>query len=312
MTRIKLISVIILVAILTSIPVSMAHAAAGAGTILGITFDTDPVTGTTTVLVTLLDDTGVAQKARISLETAITLGLVIPNDLMIGQTVVVPDPIDPTIMLSGVVNTLAFVTDPLTGVTTLTVTLTDALSVVQVVNLDLAGALLLDLITTNPAMINTPVVIDPPDILDSETYSEKVTKLAAYFGNTLGLTYDLLAAYEEAGIGYGVLAQACWMATQLRGDSALLDQILAAKTSGDYSTLILPDGTSPTNWGQLRKAALTDPHQNLGRVVSGHADPLATPTAPTTTTTTTTTGPDETHGKGNGNNKDHGKSDKNK
>lgn len=305
MTRNKILSIVLIVAMLAAIPVSLAHAATGTsvlgtGTVQSITFDTDPVTSITTVLVALLDDAGQAQKVRLSLETAITMGLVIPNAVKINQPVVITDPTDPTIVLmSGIVNSLVFVTNPVTEITSLTVTLTDALSVVQVVSLDLARALLLGLISTNTAMIDTPIVIDPLLILESATYSKNVTILGTYFGTALGLTDDQLAAYKEAGFGYGVIAQASWMATQLKGNATLLDKILAAKSTGDFSTLILPDGTTAANWGQLRKAVLTDPHQNLGRIMSGKADPLTTST--TTTTTSTTSAATQGHGKGNSN-----------
>lgn len=300
MTRNKILSIVLIVAMLAAIPVSLAHAATGTsvlgtGTVQSITFDTDPVTSITTVLVTLLDDVGQAQKARLSLETAITKGLVIPNTVMIGQPLEITDPT----ITSGIVDSLVFVPDSLTGITSLTVTLTDALSVEQVVSLDLARALLLGLISTNTVMLDTPIVIDPLLILESATYSKNVTILGTYFGTALGLTDDQLAAYKEAGFGYGVIAQASWMATQLKGNATLLDKILAAKSTGDFSTLILPDDTIAANWGQLRKAVLTDPHQNLGRIMSGKADPLTTST--TTTTTSTTSAATQGYGKGNSN-----------
>lgn len=300
MTRNKILSIVLIVAMLAAIPVSLAHAATGTsvlgtGTVQSITFDTDSVTSITTVLVTLLDDAGQAQKARLSLETAITKGLVIPNTVMIGQPLEITD----LTITRGNVKNLVFVTNPVTEITSLTVTLTDALSVVQVVSLDLATALLQNLISTNTAMLDTPIVIDPLLILESATYSKNVTILGTYFGTALGLTDDQLAAYKEAGFGYGVIAQASWMATQLKGNATLLDKILAAKSTGDFSTLTLPDGTNAANWGQLRKAVLTDPHQNLGRIMSGKADPLTTST--TTTTTSTTSAATQGHGKGNSN-----------
>jgi len=304
MTRNKILSIVLIVAMLAAIPVSLAHAATGTsvlgtGTVQSITFDTDPVTSITTVLVTLLDDAGQAQKARLSLETAITKGLVIPNAAMNDQLVVITDPT----ITSGNVKNLVFVTHSLTGITSLTVTLTVTLADSSFedrdFNLDLATALLQNLISTNTAMLDTPIVIDPLLILESTTYSQNVTILGTYFGTALGLTDDQLAAVKEAGFGYGVIAQASWMATQLKGNATLLDKILAAKSTGDFSTLILPDGTTAANWGQLRKAVLTDPHQNLGRIMSGKADPLTTST--TTTTTSTTSAATQGHGKGNSN-----------
>ncbi len=308
MTRNKIFALLVIVAMLAAIPVGVAHAATGTstpgtGTIQSIAFDTDPVTSITTVLVTLLDGAGLTQQARISEETAITLALVIPDATMVGQPVVITDSIDPTIVLmSGTLDSLVFVTDPVTLVTSLTVTLTDATSVVQTASLDLASALALKLITTDNTLIGTPIVIDPLLILEAATYSANVSMLETFFGPALGLTSDQLAAYEEAGFGYGVIAQACWMATRLGGDAALLDQILTAKNTGDFSTIILPDGTVAANWGQLRQAVLTDPHQNLGRIMSGHADPIITSTTTTPAPTTSTT----THGNSNGNGNGHG------
>jgi hypothetical protein len=69
------------------------------------------------------------------------------------------------------------------------------------------------------------------------------------------------------------------MSQNVSGDASLTEQILEAKQSGDYSnitlsdgtTLTLPDGTVPTNWGQFKKA-LSDKKNNLGVIVSGQAD----------------------------------------
>jgi hypothetical protein len=73
------------------------------GTVQGITTETDS-NEVTTVLITLLDDQGATQTARLSLETAVTIGLVtldpatqtpIVNETQIGQTV----EIDPTTVI---------------------------------------------------------------------------------------------------------------------------------------------------------------------------------------------------------------------
>lgn len=302
MTLTRILSVAMIAAMLASIPVSMAQAATGTGTpgtgtLLSISFETDPVSSITTVLVTLLDDAGQVQKVRLSLDTAITMELVIPNASMITQIVEILDPINPNIVLvSGTVNSLAFVTDPSTGIASLSVTLTGVSNVEQVVSLDLARALLLGLISTNKAMISTSIVIDPLLIIELTTYSKVIDKLGGFFGTAPGLTYDQLSAYKEAGFGYGVIAQACWMATQLSGDATLVDQILAAKSTGDFSTIILPDGTTAANWGQFRKAVLTDPHQNLGKIMSGKADSLSP-----STITPKHSPKNRGHGKWNGN-----------
>jgi hypothetical protein len=73
------------------------------GTVQSITMETD-ANGVTTVLVTLLDDQGATQTLRLTVETAVTLGLVtldpttkepIVNETQVGQTV----EIDPTTVI---------------------------------------------------------------------------------------------------------------------------------------------------------------------------------------------------------------------
>ncbi len=292
----------------------------GSGTILGVSLNTDPVTKITTGVVTLLDESGATQKITISLETTMTLKLLITNADMLEQPVVIPDPLDATKELAnGTVKSLDLVTDPETKITTLNVVVTevapdavppaDPASTDVPVSLDLAQAFALNLVIPDPALLGTAIVIDPTLIIKSITLVKGVAALENFFGTSLGLTGDELTAYKAAGFGYGEIAQACWMATQLGGDAALLDQILTAKQSGDFSTLTLPGGVVVTNWGQLRKAVLTDPHQNLGQIMSGHADPLAVtgPAAPTASTSATTT-----HGNShaNENSSGHGKSGK--
>jgi hypothetical protein len=291
MNRNKFLSVFLAVVMLAAIPASVAFAAPGTstlgtGTIQSISIDTTATP--TTVIVTLLDGAGLAQKVTISLETAVEMGLVTPATVtpVPGGILTFPG------NLTGIVSTDVLVTDPVTGISSLTVTLTDATTV----SLNLSDALALGLISTtvNSAMIGTASVIDPTLILASTTYTKVVSMLGNYFGATLGVTFDQFAAYQAAGFGYGVISQAAWMASQL-GGTVTLDQILTAKSTGDYSGLVLPGGVTVTNWGQLRKLVLTDPHQNLGQIMSGKAAPLPAVTTATTTTTVSTAS------KGNGN-----------
>jgi hypothetical protein len=311
MIRNKILSLVLAVALFAALPAGIALAAKsgstlGSGTILSVSLETDPVTKITTGLVTLLDETGMVQKLTISLESAVTMGLVLPNTEMIGKDLVILDPVDPTIVVaSGTIETLAFVTDDVTKITSLTVTLTDAILGEQTVSLDLEKALALGLIATDPVKIGTPVVIDPTLILDSTTYVKGVNTLENFFGTTLGVSADELAAYKADGFGFGEIAQAAWMATNLGGDATLLDQILTAKQTGDFSTIVLPDGKVVTNWGQLRKAVLTDPHQNLGQIMSGHADPLVV-APPATLPIDPLTMQGNGHGHGNSHGNGHG------
>jgi hypothetical protein len=307
MIRNRILSIVLIVGMLTLIPVTWAHAAPTpgltAGTIQSITLVTDPITQVTTAEVVIINASGLAQKVQISLDTAAKLGLVAPStNVTAGQSVNIPntDPLNPGFVLSGTVTGFSLVTDPLTGLTSLTLTLTDALNAVHVVSLNLTAALSQGLITINinSARIGTAIVIDPSLILGSTVYTKIVTQLGSFFGTSLGVTFDQLAAYHAAGVGYGVLTQALWMSVNLNGNAALLDQILAAKSNHDFSSLVLPGGATAANWGQLRKLAMTDKHQNLGSIISGKATPLTSPTI--TTTAITNSSPTAHVGNGNG------------
>jgi hypothetical protein len=97
--------------------------------------------------------------------------------------------------------------------------------------------------------------------------------LSQFFCGTLGTSYDDIMTWHDDGFGFGVIAQALWISTELGLNP---DDILAFK-KGDF-VIVLEDGTSPTNWGQLRKAAFSeatdDYKHNLGEIMSGRADPL--------------------------------------
>lgn len=331
MSKIKVITIVLLIAMLAALPAGKALAASGSdttigtGTIVSIVIDTDPVTAISTVVVTLQDSGGIAQTVRLSLEDAISLGLVIPNELMVGEDVTIVDKTDATsIIASGVVNSLIFVTDPITGITTLTVNLTDASDVTSDFILDLETDVFNELVATNEDLINTEIVVDPTLIIDSSTFGKVISKLGAFFASNLGVDLATLQAYQAEGYGYGVITQASWMAYLLGGDADTLAQILAAKSSGDYSGIVLADESTATNWGQLRQAVLTDGKQNMGQIISGKTtlptltpEPVAVET-PTTTVTTTTTKTNNGNGNGNansnanGNADTHGNSNKNK
>lgn len=303
MSKTKIVTFLLLIAMLVvaAVPASNALAATGSatigsGTITAITIETDPVTLTSSVVVSLLDSDGLAQTVRVSLETAVTLALITPNSLMLLQPVTIVNEIDPTIIITGTINTLTFVTDPITLITTMTVNLTDVTTIPQDVSISLEYAITLGLVATNDALIGTAIVIDPTVILESGTYGLIVSKLGTFFGS-LGVDFAAIQAYKDAGTGYGVITQALWMTYQLGGDAATFDQIMAAKISGDFSGIVLPEGQVVTSWGALRKVLITSGKFNLGQIMSGKADPLVT----TTTTTTTTTSKSNGNGKSNGN-----------
>lgn len=211
------------------------------GTIQSITTETDS-NGVTTVLVKVLDDQGATQTLRLSVETAVILGLVA---------------LDPTTMEPVVDDT----------------------------------------------KVGQTVEIDPTTVIPE--VEEKVHPIAAILASFFGVEPSVVNGYHEDGFGFGVIAQAMWIAQGLGGDASTAGLILEAKQTGDYSAFVLPDGSTPTNWGQFKKAALGKDKKNLGIIVSGHAEEL-TPEEGVTP---------QDHGKGNGKDKDKGNGkdkDKNK
>jgi hypothetical protein len=134
---------------------------------------------------------------------------------------------------------------------------------------------------------------------------EPVNPVAAILSSFFGADASVVNQYHEDGYGFGVIAQAMWISQNVNGDASLAGLILQAKKTGNYSDIMLsdgtpltlPDGSVPTNWGQFKKALL-EKKNNLGMIVSGHAQPLDG-----TTDVNTLQGPGngKGHGKGNGN-----------
>jgi hypothetical protein len=153
-----------------------------------------------------------------------------------------------------------------------------------------------------------------------EPTQESVHPIAWLLGEFFGEDPTIIESYHEDGFGFGVIAQALWISRNVTGtedtagNASLAWQILQAKQSGNYgnitfsdgTTLTLPDGTVPTNWGQFKKALL-DKKNNLGVLVSGQADPND-PTDPPVTQQHGN-GQDkntkDNHGQGNHKNKNH-------
>ena len=210
-----------------------------------------------------------------------------------------------TTPITGIVDSITLETDS-SGVTTVLVTLTDSAGAQQTVRLSVDTAVSLNLVTldgagnpvVNEAAIGTSVTIDPGTVIaDEEAAQHPVgSALADFFSSLLGVDYDTIMAAHDQGVGFGVIAQALWMTNTLNGDAELFAMIIDAKQSGDYSAIILPDGSSPTNWGQFRKALL-DHKQNLGQIMSGHAS-----NGTEEATTTGSASPGNGNGHGNGSN----------
>ena len=159
---------------------------------------------------------------------------------------------------------------------TVTMSVTDAASLGLLV-LDSNNQPVLDPVTGLPeadlSKVNQSVTIDSTQIVsDTTTTEESVNPIATLLGAFFGEDASVIDGYHQDGFGFGVIAQALWMSKNLNGDASLASDILKAKQTGDYSAFF-PAGTTdiPTNWGQFKKELLNK-HNNLGNVVSGHAN----------------------------------------
>lgn len=277
------------------------------GVVQTIVVETDEVTEVSTVLVTLTMQNGKSTTVRLSAEVATTLGLVVTetqeeqvvtvNDLKIGESVQLdpltvildegqsPLPEEPII---GTVQQIDVEVDELTEETTVLVTLLgeDGITLtVYRISLETAAGPDLELVTVemvpvdvivpNEAMIGQEIEINQTDVLEQiEAPNPVGDALGTFFGNLFGIDPALVTQYHDEGMGYGTIAQAGILAYAMDGDGAMMQAIMDAKLSGDYSTIVLPDGSTPTNWGQLRKAVMDQENavKNLGAIISGHAD----------------------------------------
>jgi len=183
------------------------------------------------------------------------------------------------ITISGTVNNITTELDQ-NGETVVIVTLRDAQGVTQIVNLSAQEAADNDLFdpATQTFLVQTgdsvELVVDPADVVPNEEQTEEpVHPIAEMLANFFDEDPGVVNGYHEDGFGFGVIAQAMWMSKSLAGDASAAGLILEAKKSGNYSAFTLPDGSSPTNWGQFKKAMREnkDKH-NLGVIVSGQAD----------------------------------------
>jgi hypothetical protein len=246
--------------------------------------------------------------SKMKLITSLMLAFALLS-MQVGTVLAAPPLADPA-PISGTVQSITPETDS-AGVITVLVTLDDGAGGISTVRLSVETAVSLGLVSldatgapvVNIAAIGTSVTIDPTMVIvDEEAAQHPVgSALADFFTVLLGVDYDTIMSVHEQGVGFGVIAQALWLTDSLDGDSELFKTIVDAKQSGDYSAIVLPDGTSPQNWGQFRKSLLGH-KQNLGQIMSGHADNVSDDTTTTTTASPSNGNNSQSrgHGKGKG------------
>jgi hypothetical protein len=191
-----------------------------------------------------------------------------------------------TVPITGTVQSVTLETDSATGTTIVVVILTDEAGATQTIRLSLADATALGLLnedgSINPDATGTSIEIDPALVIpepleepEEEMQHPVGSAIADFFSGLLGVDYETIMGYHDEGVGFGVIAQALWMTKALGGDSETFSAILEAKQDHDYSAITLPDGSTPQNWGQFRKAVMHDrdkAKENLGAIMSGRAD----------------------------------------
>jgi hypothetical protein len=185
--------------------------------------------------------------------------------------------------ISGKVHRITLDTDPHTGVTVVIVELVGQGHAKQLVRVDEETAISLGLVALdvdgpliNKAALGMAIEIEPEDILPSqaEEHHPVANALATFFagigeGDAL---YDLIMTAHEGGAGFGVIAQALWLTSEIPGgDLEDFQALLLARQEGDYTGFELEDGSTPTNWAQLRKAIFEGKKVgNLGSILTSH------------------------------------------
>jgi ABC-type glycerol-3-phosphate transport system substrate-binding protein len=201
----------------------------------------------------------------------------------VGTVLAAPAAQSTTTNITGTIVSVITETDE-NGVTTVLVTYTDAEQAEQQVRLTLEAAVAEGLVAVDSttkvtvlAQAGEALDIDPSGVIpdQEEPTDEAVNPIAALLAKFFNVEPSVVQGYHEDGFGFGVIAQAMWMAKGLseetEGTPVDAGLILQAKKTGDYSAFTQPDGTTPTNWGQFKKALMDKDKKNLGVIVSGHA-----------------------------------------
>ena len=221
----------------------------------------------------------------------------------VGTALAAPVAQEGTTNITGTIVLVTTQTDE-NSVTAVLVTYKDAEQVEHTVRLSLEAAVAEGLVEVDPATNEVKILAQEGDALDidsggvipdEEPTNEAVHPIAAILAKFFAVEPSVVQGYHDDGFGFGVIAQAMWMAKDLgEGDMVNAGLILEAKKTGDYSAFALPDGSTPTNWGQFKKALMGKDKKNLGIIVSGHADTDETQT-------------EQNNGQGNGHGNGYGR-----
>jgi hypothetical protein len=170
---------------------------------------------------------------------------------------------DPVI---GMVQKIILETDSTTGVTIVIVDLLDDSQLMQSVRVSQETAIGLGLVALNGdgksginrLALGKMIEIDPDDVIPAEERSQHPvgSALTTYFSDIAGLDYESIMAVHEQGIGFGAIAEMLWLTRKLEANLQVFETLVHARQTGNYEAFILADGSTPKNWGQLRKSIL--------------------------------------------------------
>lgn len=193
------------------------------------------------------------------------------------------EPSDEVEFIDGTVQSITLETNPNIGVLTVLVVLVDEQGASQTIRISQETAFDLGLISwnedgnpfINEELLGQKIGIDPASEIPVSvpTPHPVGSAIATFFSDIEGVDYNAIMSAHEDGHGFGVIAQVLWLTKKLAGEQSDLElfmAILQAKQNGVFSDFVLEDGTSPSNWGQFKKAVLDgDKKINLGSVISG-------------------------------------------
>jgi hypothetical protein len=182
--------------------------------------------------------------------------------------------------ITGTVQSVVLETNTISGKTIAIVTILDeTTNVSQTVKLSHETAVNLGLISVDPITgesivaadaVGKVIIIDATTVLpeDNTPAQHPVgSALSDFFSGLMGVNYETIMTYHEDGVGFGVIAKALWLTSNVNGDTATFEALLDAKQSGDFSAITLADGSTPTTWGDVVKSLKKG--NNLGSVMSG-------------------------------------------
>jgi len=179
-------------------------------------------------------------------------------------------------IISGTVLSITLETNPNTGITTVVVEVAGKGQDSQKLRVSQETAVALGLVSLdgdgnpviNKAALSRLIEIDPATVIpENEVDRHPVASaLETVFSDISGINYDvIMKVHLDKNIGFGVIAQALWLTRQLHGDAQIFEALIVARETGNYDRFTPEGGTTPKNWGQLRKAILEG---KLGTVIS--------------------------------------------